>query len=168
MPERRGAQLIGGMRAKANQTRPRDAACIIECDCNVDFDAPVGYKEPDYKAQAQAPKANVPAPQKAKSQAREEEENKPTESFKAFAGGGQRLDGKELKATQASQLEAMPKPPTAAEAAKVWASSGQTVASGSVEAAAPAKKKPAFRRPATNKWAKTNKAAFSGSGNSLK
>ena len=78
------------------------------------------------------------------------------------------MDGKELKATQASQLEAMPKPPTAAEAAKVWASSGQTVASGSVESAAPAKKKPAFRRPATNKWAKTNKAAFSGSGNSLK
>jgi len=37
-----------------------------------------------------------------------------------------------------------------------------------VESAAPAKKKPAFRRPATNKWAKTNKAAFSGSGNSLK
>ena len=148
--------------------KPRDAACIIECDCNVDFDAPVGYKEPDYKAQAQAPKANVPAPQKAKSQAREEEENKPTESFKAFAGGGQRLDGKELKATQASQLEAMPKPPTAAEAAKVWASSGQTVSSGKTESAAPAKKKPAFRRPATNKWAKTNKAAFSGSGNSLK
>ena len=153
---------------EVQEVKPRDAACIIECDCNVDFDAPVGYKEPDYKAQAQAPKANVPAPQKAKSQAREEEENKPTESFKAFAGGGQRLDGKELKATQASQLEAMPKPPTAAEQSKAWASSGQTVASGSVESAAPAKKKPAFRRPATNKWAKTNKAAFSGSGNSLK
>ena len=30
--------------------QPQDAACIIETDCNVDFDAPVGYKEPDYKA----------------------------------------------------------------------------------------------------------------------
>ena len=72
------------------------------------------------------------------------------------------------KATQASQLEAMPKPPSAAEQSKAWASSGQTVAPGSVEAAAAAGERPAFRRPATNKWAKTNKAAFSGSGNSLK
>lgn len=30
--------------------QPQDAACIIETDCNVDFDAPVGYKEPDYAA----------------------------------------------------------------------------------------------------------------------
>lgn len=27
---------------------PSPAACIIETDCNVDFDAPVGYVEPDY------------------------------------------------------------------------------------------------------------------------
>lgn len=30
------------------EVEPQDAACIIETDCNVDFDAPVGYKEPDY------------------------------------------------------------------------------------------------------------------------
>ena len=29
--------------------KPQDAACIIETDCNVDFDTPVGYVEPDYK-----------------------------------------------------------------------------------------------------------------------
>jgi len=29
------------------EVQPQDAACIIETDCNVDFDAPVGYKEPD-------------------------------------------------------------------------------------------------------------------------
>eukprot|EP00550_Attheya_septentrionalis_P003246 CAMPEP_0198288108 /NCGR_PEP_ID=MMETSP1449-20131203/6728_1 /TAXON_ID=420275 /ORGANISM="Attheya septentrionalis, Strain CCMP2084" /LENGTH=421 /DNA_ID=CAMNT_0043986211 /DNA_START=94 /DNA_END=1362 /DNA_ORIENTATION=+ len=28
------------------EVKPQDAACIIETDCNVDFDAPVGYKEP--------------------------------------------------------------------------------------------------------------------------
>jgi ubiquitin fusion degradation protein 1 len=27
--------------------QPKDAACIIETDCHVDFDAPVGYKEPE-------------------------------------------------------------------------------------------------------------------------
>lgn len=30
------------------EVKPQDAACIIETDCNVDFDAPVGYKEPDW------------------------------------------------------------------------------------------------------------------------
>jgi len=28
------------------EVKPKDAACIIETDCNVDFDAPVGYKDP--------------------------------------------------------------------------------------------------------------------------
>ena len=28
------------------EVQPQDAACIIETDCNVDFDAPVGYTEP--------------------------------------------------------------------------------------------------------------------------
>mmetsp|Transcript_133675 Transcript_133675/g.198693 ORF Transcript_133675/g.198693 Transcript_133675/m.198693 type:complete len:400 (+) Transcript_133675:178-1377(+) len=36
------------------EVQPQDAACIIETDCNVDFDAPVGYKEPDYSANASA------------------------------------------------------------------------------------------------------------------
>lgn len=31
------------------EVKPQDAACIIETDCNVDFDAPVGYKEPEKK-----------------------------------------------------------------------------------------------------------------------
>jgi ubiquitin fusion degradation protein 1 len=29
------------------EVQPSPAACIIETDCNVDFDAPVGYKEPE-------------------------------------------------------------------------------------------------------------------------
>ena len=28
------------------EVEPQDAACIIETDCNLEFDAPVGYKEP--------------------------------------------------------------------------------------------------------------------------
>jgi ubiquitin fusion degradation protein 1 len=36
------------------EVKPQDAACIIETDCNVDFDAPVGYKEPDYSAAGSA------------------------------------------------------------------------------------------------------------------
>lgn len=41
-----------------NEVKPQDAACIIETDCNVDFDAPVGYKEPDYSASASASTAS--------------------------------------------------------------------------------------------------------------
>jgi len=29
------------------EVQPQNAACIIETDCNVDFDAPIGYKEPE-------------------------------------------------------------------------------------------------------------------------
>jgi ubiquitin fusion degradation protein 1 len=32
------------------EVKPQDAACIIETDCNVDFDAPLGYKEPTASA----------------------------------------------------------------------------------------------------------------------
>ena len=31
------------------EVKPGPAACIIETDCNVDFEAPVGYEEPVYK-----------------------------------------------------------------------------------------------------------------------
>lgn len=34
------------------EVQPQDAACIIETDCNVDFDAPVGYKEPARNSRA--------------------------------------------------------------------------------------------------------------------
>lgn len=40
------------------EVEPQDAACIIETDCNVDFDAPVGYKEPDYGMSAAASTTN--------------------------------------------------------------------------------------------------------------
>lgn len=41
------------------EVEPQDAACIIETDCNVDFDAPVGYKEPDYSGAAAAAAAST-------------------------------------------------------------------------------------------------------------
>lgn len=36
---------------RIQEVKPQDAACIIETDCNVDFDAPVGYKEHTQKPQ---------------------------------------------------------------------------------------------------------------------
>uniref|UniRef100_A0A3Q2EE38 Ubiquitin recognition factor in ER-associated degradation protein 1 n=1 Tax=Cyprinodon variegatus TaxID=28743 RepID=A0A3Q2EE38_CYPVA len=51
------------------ETKPDKAVSIIECDMNVDFDAPLGYKEPERRAQ---------------------NHDEPT----AFTGSGNRLDGK--------------------------------------------------------------------------
>jgi ubiquitin fusion degradation protein 1 len=45
------------------EVKPQDAACIIETDCNVDFDAPVGYVEPDYAANASASNGSMPKDQ---------------------------------------------------------------------------------------------------------
>lgn len=121
---------------------------------------------------------DLPAPQKALSAEREREaELKAAGNFKSFAGGGQRLDGKELKSAQAALLEAMPKQPSPVDQAKIWQSRGMSCAGDAAAkraaAATPAANgqappKPVFRKPTNAKWAKTNKAAFSGSGNSLK
>ncbi|CAB3365341.1 Hypothetical predicted protein [Cloeon dipterum] len=67
------------------ETKPGPAVSIIECDMNVDFAAPVGYKEPEVepkKDDGMSVDAYIP-PEPA--------------GFQAFAGAGQRLDGKKKK-----------------------------------------------------------------------
>ncbi|XP_051760443.1 ubiquitin recognition factor in ER-associated degradation protein 1 [Ctenopharyngodon idella] len=67
------------------ETKPDKAVSIIECDMNVDFDAPLGYKEPE---------RHMPHPEEPT-----EEETDPSNydvdlGFRAFTGSGNRLDGK--------------------------------------------------------------------------
>ncbi|KAH0501283.1 Ubiquitin fusion degradation protein 1-like protein [Microtus ochrogaster] len=66
------------------ETKPDKAVSIIECDMNVDFDAPLGYKEPERPVQHE-----------------ESIEGEADHSgyggevgFRAFSGSGNRLDGK--------------------------------------------------------------------------
>ncbi|XP_034799645.2 ubiquitin recognition factor in ER-associated degradation protein 1-like [Pan paniscus] len=66
------------------ETKPDKAVSIIECDTNVDFDAPLGYKEPERQVQHE-----------------ELTEGEADHSgyagelgFRAFSGSGNRLDGK--------------------------------------------------------------------------
>jgi ubiquitin fusion degradation protein 1 len=164
---------------EVQEVQPQDAACIIECDCNVDFNAPVGYTEPDYTgARSKVTNGgmlNLPAPQKALSKAREEETKQQAAGvFKAFAGSGQRLDGKELKSAQSALLETMPKQPSELEKAKIWQSTGICTGTmpahirASSGAMSPPAPRPVFRKPTNAKWAKANKAAFTGNSNSLK
>eukprot|EP00814_Leptocylindrus_danicus_P016694 CAMPEP_0116028188 /NCGR_PEP_ID=MMETSP0321-20121206/15229_1 /TAXON_ID=163516 /ORGANISM="Leptocylindrus danicus var. danicus, Strain B650" /LENGTH=357 /DNA_ID=CAMNT_0003501993 /DNA_START=181 /DNA_END=1254 /DNA_ORIENTATION=- len=41
------------------EVQPQDAVCIIETDCNVDFDAPVGYVDPSIAAREQQQKSKL-------------------------------------------------------------------------------------------------------------
>ncbi|KAM8865736.1 ubiquitin recognition factor in ER-associated degradation protein 1 isoform 1-T1 [Synchiropus picturatus] len=68
------------------ETKPDKAVSIIECDMNVDFDAPLGYKEPERRSQHQE-----------ESTEEEADPNSYAEmdlGFRAFTGSGNRLDGK--------------------------------------------------------------------------
>lgn len=74
------------------ESKPGKAVSIIECDMNVEFAAPVGYKEPNFK----------PKSSKESSQPMQDEDTSNAElysadsenAFKAFTGKGVRLDGK--------------------------------------------------------------------------
>lgn len=164
------------------EVRPGQAACIIETDCNVDFDAPVGYREPTPSAaqsQQQQQQVVVPEPVSASSAAKKKrEEEQP--SFVSFSGSGARLDGNDLKPAQAAKLRPLP-PKTRSDDNQPlppsFATDGIT-ASGDKKAAAPpppttmSKKKSTSSfaaQPTTSKWAKNaaSKTFFSGSGNKL-
>jgi ubiquitin fusion degradation protein 1 len=73
------------------ETKPGNAVTIIECDMNVEFEAPVGYKEPEYKKKPE-PMAVDPA------------DLMPEEKgFIKFKGEGVRLDGKQCKKSATEQ-----------------------------------------------------------------
>ncbi|XP_059479330.1 ubiquitin recognition factor in ER-associated degradation protein 1 isoform X2 [Neocloeon triangulifer] len=68
------------------ETKPGPAVSIIECDMNVDFAAPVGYKEPEIE------------PKKEDGVCVDSfEMDHESGGFQAFGGAGQRLDGKKKK-----------------------------------------------------------------------
>ncbi|XP_043274578.1 ubiquitin recognition factor in ER-associated degradation protein 1 isoform X2 [Venturia canescens] len=73
------------------ETRPGPAVSIIECDMNVEFDAPVGYKEPERETKRDEntidPVDMMPDPT----------------GFVAFKGQGNRLDGKKRKDSAQSE-----------------------------------------------------------------
>lgn len=68
------------------ETKPGKAVSIIECDMNVEFAPPVGYKEPESRT----------TPKKQEKEAEMDMSVYDTEpsGFRAFAGTGNRLDGK--------------------------------------------------------------------------
>ncbi|GAB1604391.1 ubiquitin recognition factor in ER-associated degradation protein 1-like [Argonauta hians] len=69
------------------ETKPGPAVSIIECDMNVEFAAPVGYQEPNASG-----KTSDDEEDKDHEIGSESVQTKP--EFQAFAGAGNRLDGK--------------------------------------------------------------------------
>jgi len=73
------------------ETKPSDAINIIECDMNVDFEAPVGYVEPERPA----PPTEEPSQfGTAEMESRLREYYEKQSTFNSFQGKGGRIDGK--------------------------------------------------------------------------
>ena len=131
---------------EVREVKPADAACIIETDCNVDFEAPVGYKEPEWKpanggSSALESKGStsggvIGVPRALSAKGGYVAENKDDDKPKFFTGSGQRLDGKPSRTstptTDGNAAEApLPTPPPVVEnAAKILA--GRTISGGQV------------------------------------
>lgn len=96
------------------EVSPDGAASIIETDCNVDFEEPLGYKESKYAEyerkskeaeEAKRAEAAVRTLQKAKQES-DEKEAAEAASFKAFSGAAKRIDGKSSGTASSSTASA--------------------------------------------------------------
>merc|ERR1719180_101485 len=79
------------------ETKPANAVTIIECDMNVDFEAPPGYQEPsrprEEPMEEEEPELDI-------SQMLPEETG-----FQAFGGSGNRLDGKKKRTNSETEVQ---------------------------------------------------------------
>ncbi|XP_057729170.1 uncharacterized protein LOC130944712 isoform X2 [Arachis stenosperma] len=84
------------------ETKPSPAVSIIETDCEVDFAAPLDYKEPEKPA--------LCALSKRKHSEVEDDEPPTTKvpQFSPFTGSGRRLDGKPSSSTQSADQTSSP------------------------------------------------------------
>merc|ERR1712223_1108731 len=80
------------------ETKPAAAVSIIECDMNVDFEAPPGYEEP--RVSKPQPMEEEEEPELDISQMLPEEQG-----FIAFAGSGNRLDGKKKRTNSETEIQ---------------------------------------------------------------
>ncbi|XP_055338941.1 ubiquitin recognition factor in ER-associated degradation protein 1-like [Paramacrobiotus metropolitanus] len=79
------------------EARPASAVSIIECDMQVEFSAPVGYREPE-----RIPRA---APQEDEPMMIDADALPSAQKFTAFTGSGQRLGGNKGNKKKAAQKE---------------------------------------------------------------
>lgn len=98
------------------EVQPEGAASIIETDCMVDFEEPLGYKESKYaqhEKKIAADAVSAPSAPRTLQKARVEiPDNSPTTVFKPFAGTAKRIDGKMAPSSQDSKSSTDVKPNT--------------------------------------------------------
>lgn len=118
---------------EVKEAKPANAISIIETDCQVDFEAPRDYKEPERVVPKPAPPPPTQDGQASGSTAPDApEEDSQEPKFTPFVGSGRRLDGKPGAPTTAplpasSSTSTAPKPAVAAAASS---SGGGSAASG--------------------------------------
>lgn len=127
---------------EVREVLPDGAASVVETDCNVEFDEPLGYKESKYaeyerkKQEEEAKKAAAALAPRPLQRARfDTGDGKAEESvFKAFSGAARRVDGKLAPGASAASAGAE----TAAGTATESKSGEVTPATPSVGGASPA------------------------------
>lgn len=105
------------------EVQPNGAASIIETDCNVDFEEPLGYKESKYAKYEQEAKEKKAAEgatsvgggvvrpvQRARAEPTEEEKAAAAAAFKPFTGVAKRIDGKLTPAAQEAKAAGLSLP----------------------------------------------------------
>ncbi|XP_053207510.1 ubiquitin fusion degradation protein 1 homolog [Panonychus citri] len=85
------------------ETKPGPAVTIIECDMNVEFAPPVGYRDPSEMANEKNDLEDINA--MIEHQEDQELAGKYIDAFIAFSGKGNRLDGKQKTSPQATEVK---------------------------------------------------------------
>ena len=96
---------------EVREVQPNGAASIIETDCNVDFEEPVGYKESKYaqhEKKADEPAKFEPAVRPLQKARVEEDSDSKSNKFAPFAGSAKRIDGKTPQSAKLNPAEAKP------------------------------------------------------------
>ncbi len=150
---------------EVREVQPNGAASIIETDCNVDFEEPLGYKDSKYaqyekKEESKPVEPAIRPLQKAKAV---DDEADAKAKFVPFAGSAKRIDGKLPPAAQQAKLaggeaktESKPVVP-------------ESKPSSSTPAPAPVPIVPAYQSKIGDKYSKKKAAvaAFGGAGKKL-
>lgn len=156
---------------EVREVQPNGAASIIETDCNVDFEEPLGYKDSKYaqyekKEEAKPVEPVVRSLQKAKAV---DDESDSKTKFVPFGGAPKRIDGKVpasvVQAKSSAPVEAKTESKITAAMESKPSSSASTATSSPITAPAV----PAYESKIGDKYSKKKfaVAAFAGAGKKL-
>lgn len=171
------------------EVRPNGAASIIETDCDVDFEEPVGYQESHYAqyekdAAKKQEKKTAPVEiartlQKAREVTAEELAAEKT-VFKPFAGGAKRIDGRQIAGAGDSKTSSSSSSSSASSVAttsSTYSAKDNSAFAAASEAAAPVSAPVAYQSRIGDKFSKKKSAItaftdpgqkFAGAANKLK